>query len=447
MSKTEEYIVDDKGTMVKVEKETLPQNAADADAIPGGFPRSGASEGGFSTRSGNQIAPWGNNDNFPVEAYYLLENDKDIPQILKAKRNYLLGNVNLCTFKRNPEDHNELFINCIPEIEAWKRKNRRKIQQFLMKITDTYLKLGNYFVEYITSNDGKTLIDFNAIEAAYVRATIRDASGDIPSYVIYNNARSIAGSIVVDKNTTTLLQNYDQRTIQPGKFLYHGKDQQAGHEYYAAPDWYGSKTLIELRRKGVKGLSNFLSNELNFKYLVIIHEQYYTKQGCDDSEDGREKKKLLEQELLNKIESFFKGHDNSGKTLFTTAFENQFGKEATPYIKIEPINNQANYSERLNLINQSNLNMSVSFGLSPSLAGMDTPKNLPSGSEVNYQNDMHQAIKTPIDRSIILESIWNIFEINGWVEKYADKFDEIGFTHNQVRRMEESKTAIKSTAL
>ena len=444
MGTTETYKVGANGTTVKIQNAAIPQNATDTP--PGGFPRSGQAETGLVTRKGSNIAPWGNNDNFPLEAYYLLENDKDIPQILKAKRNYLLGNINLCTFKRSEEDPNELVIHCIPEIEAWKRANRRKLRNFLMKVTDTYLKLGNYFVEYITSRDGEKLSDFNVVEAAFVRAHIKDAKGNIPKYQVYQDARTLAGQTVVDKNTVEDIPSYEARP-KAGKFIYHGKDQQAGHEYYAAPDWHGSKTMIELRRKGVEGLSNFLSNELNFKYLVIIHEQYYIKQGCDESEEGRVKKKELEQALLNKIEAFFKGEDNTGKTLFTTAFESQFGKELIPYIQIQPINDQANYSERLNLINQSNLNMSVSFGLSPTLAGMDTKANLSSGSQVNYESDMHQAIKTPLDRAIILESIWNIFEINGWTEKYKDDFDEIGFTHNQVRRMEDSKTAIKANNL
>jgi hypothetical protein len=132
-----------------------------------------------------EMAKWDfnlNDNRFPKEAFELIYSDKDAPQIIQRLVYFALGKGELLLFKRT---ETQPAIVTITEIEAWKRKNKRKLSNFLWNIATNFYTYGNYFTEYVMTNDRKEVADFHAIDAHNVRAEkVNPNSGRIENYYI-----------------------------------------------------------------------------------------------------------------------------------------------------------------------------------------------------------------------------------------------------------------------
>ena len=68
-----------------------------------------------------------------------------------------------------------------------------------------------------------------------------------------------------------------------------------------------------------------------------------------------------------------------------------------------------------------------------------------SGSDTLYKYLFHMAVKMPLNRSMVLEAIENIFANFGWWSKYSNDFNQIGFVDAQIMRQSDNHTGLTNS--
>lgn len=406
-----------------------------ADFVPG-EQVPGKSGSGNISQSGvwkAELAPWDfvlNDNKFPKEAFELIYADKDAPQIIQRLVYFALGKGELHLFKRGAD--NSLAIVTVPEIEAWKRKNKRKLSRFIWNVATNFYTYGNYFAEYVLTKDGKEVADFQAIDAHNVRAEkVNPRSGRIENYYVATFEQSHAWK----KYSVVPAFDENNPTAKP-KFILHGKVPTPGNIYYGIPVWVGGVEQMLLRKRITEYYSKGLDNGFNIKYLIKIHPDFY--KGTKTQEERDAKKSALVSDLNDALS----GSKNANKTVAVDMVADHIVKELTGVVQIEAIANNLSDTSYNNILQQSNSNVPANFGISSVLAGIERANQLSSGSEVLNQYNVHLAINVPQPRALILQAVELIFELNGWTEKYAEQYDFIGFEDITLVMQQENKAGV-----
>lgn len=407
-----------------------------ADFVPG--EQVPGKSGGSHTNSTwkPELAKWDfqlNDNKFPKEAFELIYGDKDAPQIIQRLVYFALGKGELHLFKRTSP---QPTIVTIPEIEQWKRKNKRKLNNFIWNVATNFYTYGNYFTEYVLSKDGSIVADFQAIDAHNVRAEkVNPKSGRIENYYVATFEQSH------DWKKYSIVPAYnDADPKAKPKFILHGKVPTPGNPYYGIPVWVGGVEQMLLRKRITEYYSKGLDNGFNIKYLIKIHPDFY--KGTKTQEERDAKKAALVADLNDALS----GAKNANKTVAVDMVADHIVKELTGVVQIESIANNLSDTSYNSILQQSNSNVPANFGITSVLAGIERQNQLSSGSEVLNQYNVHLAINVPQPRALILQAVELIFELNGWAEKYADQYDYIGFEDITLQMQAENKSGFMNNS-
>lgn len=384
-------------------------------------------------KAGGKYVRWNfdaDDNQFPRKAFELIYADKDAPQIIQRLVYFALGKGELQLFKRNPDGTPQMVS--IPEIDQWKRKNRRKLANFLWQIATNFFTYGNYFAEYVLSKGDKTIADFNCIDCHYVRAEKNYSNTGITNYFIAN-FDAITDTQTYSSFTNTIPAYDESNPKKYAKFMLHGKIPTPGNPYYGIPVWVGGVEQMLLRKRITEYYSRGLDNGFNVKYLIKIHPEFY--KGCKTQEERDDKKAAL----VGALNDALTGAKNANRTVAVDMVVDHQIKQLNGVVEIEPIANNLSDSSYNNILQQTNGNVPANFGINSLLAGIERANQLSSGSEVLNQYNVHLAVNVPQPRMLILQAIELIFEVNGWAEKYATKYDYLGFEDIQLKMQEENK--------
>jgi hypothetical protein len=148
-------------------------------------------------------------------------------------------------------------------------------------------------------------------------------------------------------------------------------------------------------------------------------------QTADGRKSAADKERSAKETFLKTLNSFLAGEEQAGRALVTDyEINKQLGKEF-PGIKVTALNPDLKDEALLKLFDKSNeANMSGS-GVHPTLAAIQTQGKLSSGSEILNAFNMYVAIKTPVARELILESINLVHKANAWGEGLVWGFRDI----------------------
>lgn len=407
-------------------------NDTQADYVPGQQPP--ASTGKTKT-AGKVYVPWNfekDDNQFPRKAFELIYADKDAPQIIQRLVYFALGKGELQTYKRQPDG--TAAIVTIPEIDQWKRANRRKLANFFWQIATNFFTYGNYFAEIVLNRGRTEVANFGCIDCHNVRAEkINFASNRVENYFIstFDTEKTIwSGNIIT-------VPAYDEDApMKYGKFILHGKIPTPGNPYYGIPVWVGGVEQMLLRKRITEYYSRGLDNGFNVKYLIKIHPEFY--KGCKTQEERDDKK----QGLVSALNDALTGAKNANRTVAVDMVVDHQIKQLNGVVEIEPIANNLSDTSYNSILQQTNSNVPANFGINSLLAGIERANQLSSGSEVLNQYNVHLAINVPQPRTLILQPIELIFDINGWAQKYADQYDFIGFEDIALKMQEENHTGM-----
>lgn len=378
-----------------------------------------------SDGEGKRLAPWGGDNMLPYTLLKAITNDPQALQTLKAKINYLLGTSRIQCYKF--DENNTAKRLFVKEADEWLKANRLALNTALELIAHNFVALGNAFVVISVNRKGE--IDFQAIDAVDVRAQYPPEKEFTPKeYTIFYNTAE-PGAMVHAETIPVLPNDFVQnKNRYKGKtFIWHIRPQQTGNKCYALPEWIGSLTMLEIRRSAMASLKFLFRNMYGFKYAIYINELYY--KDCKSDEERNAKY----NSLVKTVDDFFSGTENTGKAIYLKSFNDQLSKEQRKYITIEHIDDKTDYAAKAELISMTETSSSVNFGISPTLTGKQDKNQLPSGGEMFYNDNLQLGRRTPIDRRLILDFIWIIFDYYGWVQKYD--IDEINILDSIITQL------------
>lgn len=388
----------------------------------------------FTKTGGANYVRWNfdaNDNQFPRKAFELIYADKDAPQIIQRLVYFALGKGELQLYKRQP-DGSATIVN-IAEIDTWKRKNRRKLSNFLWQIATNFFTYGNYFAEYVLTRGEKTVANFNCIDCHYVRAEKNISVNGVGNYII-----STFDAITDTQQYSSfkeIIPAFDEANPKKyAKFILHGKIPTPGNPYYGIPVWVGGVEQMLLRKRITEYYSRGLDNGFNVKYLIKIHPEFY--KGCKTQEERDDKKAAL----VSALNDALTGAKNANRTVAVDMVIDHQLKALNGVVEIEPIANNLSDTSYNSILQQTNGNVPANFGINSLLAGIERANQLSSGSEVLNQYNVHLAVNVPQPRMLILQAVELMFEVNGWAEKYANRFDYLGFEDIQLKMQEDNKT-------
>ncbi len=397
-------------------------------------------EGGVDDEVKDSLVSWNfiNGDNaFPTKAIEILYSDKDVPAVLETIVNFIIGNNDIAFFRYNMGEKERVFY---PEIEAWKRANRLKLQRFIRSLATQYVYFDNYFAQFATDAQGR-VTDFGAIDPAYFRlgSSIDEATGK-SEYGYINKNLGIGGQQYMSFRWERM-RAWGVAGQPKSNLFYHGGGYTPTQLYYSVPSWVGGIDNLTLRKKIMQLYNNTLDNGFNIKFVIEIHPAYYSNIGATT----KEQKDAAKSDLSQKIEDFFKGTTAGGRSILVDKLVDNITRSYEGLITIKPVDNQLSDTQFAELLKQTDGNTPVNFGLDATLAGFTKQGMGASGSDTLYKYLFHTAVKVPSQRMAVLEPVWLILESLGFVARYD--FTEIGFVDAKIVRQSDSHTGIDSSVI
>jgi hypothetical protein len=195
--------------------------------------------------------------------------------------------------------------------------------------------------------------------------------------------------------------------------MFHKKKKTPGFKYYALPVYVGMlPKWIPLANEIPSFHLSRMQRSINAKYHVKISHESLKKKKELEGWSNIQLNEWLENELKN-IDAMLAGATNAGKVFYSITATDSSGKEL-PGWEIKLIdNNEKEMSEaNLQLYNESNQAITSAMQVQPSLACIQLGQKMSSGSEVLNSYNLHIKTRTPIIRSLVMETVNTCIKVN-----------------------------------
>lgn len=380
---------------------------------------------GANWAGGDNWVPWyvADGNRFPLTVIKILTENNINPRILDTKRDFIIGN-GIVIFKNsyNKGKRQTVLLDPkdYPEISSFITHNDYNTQ--CRKIAKDILWFGNGFSELVFR--AKKVAELRHIDASTCRAEKNSGSG-IENYFICdnwqapkwdtsdplankkgNNVARIPAYISPDK-----IKAWDRCIVQL-------KDYLPGYPYYALPSWYGALNWIKLANTIPVWHLSGMKNGYNIKMHIEVPDSYFSALEPEKQNEAR-------RSFLAEMNRWLSGEDNVGKAF--VSYLPQHGNEFDRF-KITPINANLNDEAFTALFEQSNIAMTSAHGINPSLAGVEIPGRLGSGSELRNAYHIYLSLHTNNIRQLLLQPIKEIAKINNWGADIQFGFENIEIT-------------------
>lgn len=358
----------------------------------------------------NSIIFWGEKNALPEEREFLIGNNNIVPQILRTKRDLIIGG-GMMAYRERYEVERGKTVRVIDEQPLPAQfedfiEQQEELHGGIEELAGDLLKHGNFFMEAVVTHGGKPFA-LKPHPARHVRAQKQDKDGKIPRYWLYGNWAAVA-----DEQRLSEIQRLEYiDAYKPGKqqakFLMHGADKLLGGPYYYEPHYAGSQTWIKV----ANAIPHFhlanLENGFNIRYLIKVPEDYFMR---SLSEDKRKDPEQLRSHLASakdnfkkKLNEFLAGYKNAGRALIVTKHIYKHLQREWPELEIVPLKVDLKDESMLKLYDSSNQANTSAHGIPPVLAGLATGAKMTSGSEVRNMYNFWQISAAPIPRAILLK--------------------------------------------
>lgn len=400
------------------------------------------SSGGEDTHmlSGNEIASWGKDNLQPLHLLKLLSESNINPQLLWTKVDFAAGE-RIFTYKEDLKQDpttGELVIHKIPvkypKIESFFK--HIKVNKLMRARATDYYFSGNVFSRLVLARnpDKYGIAHIDHVDNLMARAQAQNkTSRKIENFFIcsdwlnpiYDPKQPIKGNTRKYKafNENDPLKYF--RTIQHSKIYW------PGQIYYGIQPWHSAANWIGFANKIPVWMDSNIKNSYNIKYHIEYPDNYfdYTKGWPDD------KRKAERERVFDEMDKWLAGQKNTGKAFYSRRMRNPLDNKEYSEWKISPIKNDIKDDAFLNAYKASNSAMTSGWGIDPSLASIQRDgKFASSGSEMRISYQLHIALKVQAARSIMVEPLEIVRDVNGW-----DPEVKFGFINKNVVTLAESK--------
>jgi len=360
----------------------------------------------------HRIVFWGANNSLPEEREYIIGNNNIVPQLIRTKRDLIIGGGMMAYRERYIEQDGKMqrIIDEEPmpaEFQDW-CDEQTDYHGGVQEMCNDLLKHGNYFVEAGLRGDDKPAY-MKPHSARYVRAQKQDKDGRIPNYFIYGAWGKVASQQRLDEiKHMQRIPAYDPtKKALPGKFMFHCADKLMGGPYYYDPHYAGSSIWIKVANAIPQFHLKNLENGFNIRYIIKVPEDYFIR--SMSQEDRKDTKKVrahvqaAKQKFKSKLNEFLAGVDNAGRGLIITKHFYKSLQKEWPELEIEALEVDLKDDAMLKLFESSNQASTSAHGIPPVLAGLATGAKMTSGSEVRNMYNFWQISAAPVPRDILLK--------------------------------------------
>lgn len=393
------------------------------------------------------IVFWGENNALPEEREYLIGNNSMAPQIIRTKRDLILGG-GLMAYTEHYELKQGKAIRVIDEVpieaqfQDWIAANEEAYGD-IDQLADDLLKHGNYYAECGINGDGSPAY-IKPQPARHVRAQKQEPDGRIPRYWLYGAWSKVASQQRLQE--VKGLMGVDAYTpgVPQAKFLMHGADKLLGGPYYYDPHYAGSTNWLKVANAiPVFHLSN-LENGFNIRYLIKVPEDYFlrslSEQKRKDTENLGVHLKQAKDNFKKRLNEFLAGVKNAGRGLIVTKHIYKHLQREWPELEIVPLEVDLKDEAMLKLYEASNNASTSAHGIPPVLAGLATGAKMTSGSEVRNLFNFWQTSAAPMPRKILLKPYrW------AWRTMGMPKEVKLGFRNIELQTTDKSPSGITET--
>jgi hypothetical protein len=395
----------------------------------------------------HRIVFWGENNALPEEREYIIGNNNIVPQIIRTKRDLIIGG-GMMAYTERYEKKDGKMVRVIDEVEMptefseW-LEMQDEYYGGVEELCNDLLKHGNYYVEGGLRGDEKPAF-LKPHAARCVRAQKQDRSGRIPMYFTYGGWSRVANQQRLDEVKQmgrVPAYNPMSKDLQP-KFMMHGADKLMGGPYYYDPHYAGSSIWIKVANAiPLFHLSN-MENGFNIRYLIKVPEDYFIRSLSEDKRKDTEKLRnhVREAKLIfkNKLNEFLAGMKNAGRGLIVTKHIYKGIQKEWPELEIVPLEVDLKDEAMIKLFESSNQANTSAHGIPPILAGLATGAKMTSGSEVRNLYNFWQISAAPIPRGILLRPYrW------AWRQMGLPTELKLGFRNTELTTTDKNPTGIQ----
>ncbi|MEL6835246.1 MAG: hypothetical protein AAFP77_19760 [Bacteroidota bacterium] len=356
-----------------------------------------------------EIVFWGDDNSLPEYREALLCENNIVPQIIRAKRDIILGG-GLMTYKEHFEKGKRIVeeVKMDADFSDW-LEEQEELHGGPTELADDLLKHGNFFPQCIRDSDGK-IKTIKPHMARCVRARKQNNQGIVPSYFLHGQWGSI--SKLSDKQRLSEVKSlieidaYNPAAKKPQpNFIMHGADRLLGGPYYFEPHYTGSEMWMKVANAiPVFHFSN-LENGFNIRYLIKVPEDYFMRSLAqskrEDKDNLHQHIRAAKQSFKERVNKFLAGMRNAGRGLIVTKHFYKHLQKEWPELEIVPLEVDLKDEAMLKLYESSNQASTSAHGIPPVLAGLATGAKMTSGNEIRNLYNFWQITATPQPRKII----------------------------------------------
>lgn len=381
--------------------------------------------------SSDELAVWGDENDFPQQIISVAEKSTEIPALLDWKARALQGKEVIAVQRFYYADKEN------PENSKWKYKpvDDPEINDFLSDTTfKRYMReacqdlvwFSNVFPELIKSKAKDKIVYIGTQDASFCRWGKQKPNGVIEKCYVNANWPEAKAS---DTDTIKLdvIDPYDVDRVEKlkgnsslDKVIYPVSYPSPGKIYYQLSNWNGFVTSgwAKISRSIPESKQAIMTKMLTAKYIIRIPLNYWPATVKDWIKLTPEAQNKIKLEKLKSINDQLTGASNAGKSIL-----NEFGKDFdgkdVPAWEIKEIENTSQGGEGLEDSREASEHLMRSLGLDPTLVGDGPGKKMGggSGSDKRVAFNIYVALQQPY-REVILEPVYFIAEYNGWMDRH-----------------------------
>jgi hypothetical protein len=196
-------------------------------------------------------------------------------------------------------------------------------------------------------------------------------------------------------------------------FRYPGMNQ----HYYSMPLWYAAIKWVKIAQGVPEMKAAIFENSIHVKYIVIIHEQYWTKAfGPEWKKYTEPQRKEKMDKVFDDIDKFLVGSKNAYKSIFTTGYRDKEGNTWTD-IEIKSVEDTMKDGKLLPDSAAANSEIAFAMHFNPALFGGNQKAGLyqqESGGSSVREAGLMQVILMELERQNIRRALSIPKKFNGW---------------------------------
>jgi hypothetical protein len=366
---------------------------------------------------------WGLYNDFPQKWNKAIESNETLAAALYwVTKAIISGGVVYGTVQIDPVTKKETMAPAYDQRieDFFKRSN---IKRYFKECSNEFWRFWNAFPEFILTKDRKEIYSISCQESTFCRFETQNENGVIPR--VFISANWHLGDTEVAQYVTPVpcLDPYQEPVSQMKagnsyKYILPLQGVDSGRVYYQYAPHHTllNGKWLDLANEIANYKLSLIRNQMTVKYIIYVHEKYWTSKYADWQELLDDEKIIKINELKKEIEEKLTGTKNAGKSIHIPLAYDEFTNQTIKLIEIQPIKDEIKEGAWIEESLESVSHILFALGLDGSLVGNTPGKTSFSGSD-KRESFYIFITNSKTEQDTILEPLEVVRDYNGWDPK------------------------------